>query len=435
MQLNPSTILNVPIGTYADDFTFIVNGQEFKTSRLVSDLLSPKISHIHANDPTYDTFTIDTSNHGNFANILNLVNFKEVKYPEKDIPFISEVIEILGNDLIDIIELIKPPKISPENIFSLIQRHERYEKFYSKLLASEIIFVASHFFDICEKNIEDLLTLKLETIEKILTSSQLKLKTEDQLLRTINELYLNDPKYSVLYETVYFLNVSSDAMKEFIEIFDVNDMTTSMWMNISGRLREDVKFSKTSKIEAKIKRYKDPPRRGTTFLATKGNSFSGILNYLLTKTGGKIENEINITASSVYYNQENCLPKNVVLFNDQTNVFLSDNKQNNFISFDFKEHRVIPSNYTIKSSDPARHNGDHPKCWIFEGSNDNDSWETLDSEDNCADLNGSNLVHTFAVKNQNSKEYRYIRVRSTGPSWSGDNYFGFDSFEIFGSMF
>ena len=94
MQLNPSTILNVPIETYPNDFTFIVNGQKFKTSRLVSDLLSPKISHIHANDPTYDTFTIDTSNHGNFDNILKLVNFKEVNYPEKEIPFISEVIEI-----------------------------------------------------------------------------------------------------------------------------------------------------------------------------------------------------------------------------------------------------------------------------------------------------------------------------------------------------
>lgn len=435
MQLKTTSILNVPLKTYLNDFTFIVNHVEYKTSRLVSDLLSPKICQIHSNDPTYDTITINTPHKGDFSNIIKLVNFEEVKLPEKDIPFISEVIEILGNNSIDIIELVQPTKITADNVFELIRRHEKFEKFYSKLLAEEIEFVSSHFFDFCEKNIDDLKELKLDTLLSILQNSQLKLKTEDQLLNTINELYLTDSKYSILYETVYFLNISSDLMKEFIEIFDINDMTTSTWLNISGRLREDVKFSKTNKIETKIKRYKDPPRRGTTFLATKGNSFSGILNYLLTKTKGKIENEVNITASSVYYNQENCLPKNVVLFNDQSNVFLSDNQQNNYISFDFKEHRIIPSNYTIKSSDPARHNGDHPKCWIFEASNDNDSWETLDSEDNCNDLNGSNLVRTFAVKNQNSKEFRYFRVRSTGPSWSGDNYFGFDSFEIFGSMF
>lgn len=435
MQLKRSSILNVPINTYAEDFSFIVNGEEFKTSRLASDLLSSNISRIHKNDPTVDTFTIDTHYRGNFANILDLVNFKEVQLPEKEIPFISEVIELLGSESIDIIELIKPTKITIDNVFSLIQKHEKYEKFYSKLLQEEINFVSSHFFEICEKKMDEIQELSIETLTSILKSPQLQLKAEDQLLRVLNELYLNNQKCSILYENVYFRNVSSEAIKEFICIFDINDITTSTWMNITGRLSEDIKSNKLTQIDLPLKRYKDPPRRGTTFLATKGNTFSGILNYLLTKTSGKIEKEVNITSSSVYYNQENCLPRNVVLFNDQSNVFLSDNAPNSSICFDFKEHRVIPSNYTIKSSDPLRHNGDHPKCWIFEASNDNDNWETLDSQNDCKDLNGSNLVKTFAIKNNDPKEFRYIRLRSTGPSWSGDNYFGFDSFEIFGSMF
>ena len=67
LQLKTSSILNVPLQSYFDDFSFIVNGKEYKTSRLISDLLSPKICEIHANDPTFDIFTIKTQQKGDFS--------------------------------------------------------------------------------------------------------------------------------------------------------------------------------------------------------------------------------------------------------------------------------------------------------------------------------------------------------------------------------
>lgn len=60
MRLNSSSIMKVPLRFYQDDFTFIVNGEEFKTSRIFSDLISSKISQMHSNDPTFDTFYINT---------------------------------------------------------------------------------------------------------------------------------------------------------------------------------------------------------------------------------------------------------------------------------------------------------------------------------------------------------------------------------------
>ena len=50
IQLKPSSILNVHLQKYPKDFTFIVNGKEFQTSRIISDLLSPKICKNHFND-------------------------------------------------------------------------------------------------------------------------------------------------------------------------------------------------------------------------------------------------------------------------------------------------------------------------------------------------------------------------------------------------
>lgn len=41
IKLNTACLLNVPLHAYNKDFSFIVNGEEIKTSRLISDLLSP----------------------------------------------------------------------------------------------------------------------------------------------------------------------------------------------------------------------------------------------------------------------------------------------------------------------------------------------------------------------------------------------------------
>ena len=89
IQLKQSCTLNVPIQNYDDPFTFVVNGEEFKTTKLISDLLSPKISKIHQNDPTFDTITINTLNKkGHFPQILKLLSFNSIEIPSIEIPFI-----------------------------------------------------------------------------------------------------------------------------------------------------------------------------------------------------------------------------------------------------------------------------------------------------------------------------------------------------------
>lgn len=42
-QLLTSSILNIPLQDYEKKFTFIVNGQKFKTSIFIAELLSPVI--------------------------------------------------------------------------------------------------------------------------------------------------------------------------------------------------------------------------------------------------------------------------------------------------------------------------------------------------------------------------------------------------------
>ena len=118
IQLSYSCIMNVPLQTYNNDFTFIVNGKEFQTSRIISDLLSPKICKIHMIDPTIDTLCIKTSQQGHFSYILDLVSFTKKSIPTTELPFISEVIEILENETISLGQSEHQQELTEDNIFT-----------------------------------------------------------------------------------------------------------------------------------------------------------------------------------------------------------------------------------------------------------------------------------------------------------------------------
>lgn len=76
--------LNVPFKTYDFEFTFIVNSQEFRTSLIISELLSPDICKIDIIDPTFDRVTINTKYQGNFSFFLQLFNFEKVTLSKSD---------------------------------------------------------------------------------------------------------------------------------------------------------------------------------------------------------------------------------------------------------------------------------------------------------------------------------------------------------------
>ena len=46
-----SGLKHIDFDKYEKDFTFVVNGKEFKTNKYISDILSPKISNYHLIDP------------------------------------------------------------------------------------------------------------------------------------------------------------------------------------------------------------------------------------------------------------------------------------------------------------------------------------------------------------------------------------------------
>lgn len=293
-MLKTSCIFAVPIQNYINDFAFIVNGVEFKTSRLISNLLSPIICHIHLTDPTFDVFNIKTHHQGNFSHILSLVNFKQINIQESELPFISEVFEILGIQSIEYINNSKTIDIEIDNVFTLLNEHEKVPYFYSNRISEEIDFISLIFSEIYAKKEKELLNVSIDTLLKILNNEKLQLEQEDHLIQFINKLYSKNHEYSILYETVLFENVSPKAINEFISIYDINNISKSIWNRITKRLQFE-----PYKIESN--RYKgmkiDPPN---------DDKFKGIINYIINNE----QNKIKVTASSI--NGSNFEPQNVI---------------------------------------------------------------------------------------------------------------------------
>lgn len=429
IQLPHSCILKVPLHSYSKDFTFIVNGEEFQTSRIISDFLSPNICDAHLIDPTLNKFEINTQSSGHFSYILNLLSFDQVDIPENEIPFILEVINILENESITLFSQGQHAKLSIDNILSLIENHEKYNKFFAKSLSEEINFASSNFNELFQTKKEEFSKLSISTINDIISNPNLQLETEDQLLTFINDLYYKDSNYFCLYEKVLFCNVSSESIQKFIEIFDINDLTGEMWNKLSQRLIQKVQ---NDEFKIELKRYKNKIVKESQkkFPLKNTNEFNGIIKYLKSNNIG---NEINITASSCYNDGDDRLQaKNVVLF-DSDDGFSSKDIPESWLKIEFKNHLIIPTDYVIKTSG-AYTDEWRPKSWVIEGSNDNSKWEILSEEKNCNYLNGNLIVHAFKIQKVADKGFKYIRMKQTGTNVNNDNVFDIGSIEFYGSL-
>lgn len=424
IQLKTESILKVPLGSYSNDFLFIVNGEEFRTSRIIADLLSSKINQIHLVDSTIDTFTINTNNSGDFTHILQLVQFNVVNLTDDELPFFLEVIETLQTDFIEYKNDKEPIELTIDNALTQLKKHNKFNKIYRSDIEREISFVSSHFSEIDNKFHDELIKIEENTLNSILGHINLRLSDEDELLQFCIEIYKSDRKFFNVFEFVKFENVSSNKMKEFIEIYNIEDLTAGVWQELSERLKSEIKKERNN--NEVNNRYIN-----NKIVFSDKNTFSGIIDHLMKKSSGKIENELNITASSISNSQFQ--PQNVILFEDQSKFFCSNSDHPSWICFDFKDHQVIVTSYTIRTSVNGYANGNQPKTWLIEGSNDQNSWEILDEENNCNLLQGKDKsrTHTFQIKKNNDRKYRYIRMKQT-ENWANYNNLFIDSFEIYG---
>ena len=414
LKLTTQSFLTVPFQNYEKDFTFIVNNKEYKTNKIIADILSPVICRIHLNDPTFNEYKIDTKEEGDFNNILNLIKFECIQIPIEEILFVIEVTEILQTKVKS--TFYNRQNISIDNVLDLIKTHEKCFILYQDQLRDEIEFAASHFSQIIEEQNEELKSMSLTALELIISNENLILSSEDQLLEFINELYISNENFSILYEYVYFLNVTKKPMTEFLSNLQFDDLNKNIWYNISLLLKnnDSIDDQKTERI-----------RFVNDYLFKGYDIKNGIISSLLKKSV-----KIEVNSSSTLDDMHS--PQNLIIYNDNEKYFSSKNLENSWVSFNFINYSVIPLNYTLQSDfDNIIAN---PKDWVIEGSNDNVSWSIIDEQKNVICTNTKRYLRTFSIDNSKFIPFRYLRLRLTGKNWNGDNCLKVGSIEFYGKL-
>jgi hypothetical protein len=157
-------------------------------------------------------------------------------------------------------------------------------------------------------------------------------------------------------------------------------------------------------------------------------SFDGLISSLTKTAGGNPHDKELISATTSSTAAGN--PKYVAEFGTET-YFHSNNVENQWMCYDFKDLRVSVTHYLLRTHNSGQ-NSCHLRSWVLEGSQDFSNWTELDRRENDPHLNGAKATCSCEVRNV--IESRFVRIRAIGPTWRGDHYLYFTAFELFGAL-
>jgi hypothetical protein len=259
-----------------------------------------------------------------------------------------------------------------------------------------------------------------------------------------------------MYGLLEFLRLeycSMEIMNNFLDIFSYYfyEINASKWASIRGRLiSANVNKKPTKQFPLLVKKGKAKDIWGNE---VKIDVPDGIIAHLTRECGGNVHdrNVVDITSGSfekethganphsgAYNNNPNNAAKNAADLETVSRFqsayrYGSDvlHTRNNWICYDFKERRIVPTHYTIRThgNNPG---GSHLKSWLVETSTDGESWQEVAHEEDNKQLNGTYFTATFAVAG--GGECRFIRLVNIGRNHWGSDDIIISAWEIFGSL-
>ena len=439
---------------FEDNFRFILNNQEIILNRFYADFISPTVSHIHQADPTINHLYLnDTIRELNISNeIINselLNNIKQIasgysiEIDEEMGHKIRLFSLLLGNDeMFNQMNELFPISTKEETDIDSCLQNLRFSNIGQNQALLD--FISSYFYLIDQSKIEN---MPKSIIYSIISNKHLKISDEDSLFELIDRIIENDDQGNdenfddgkiIFYEQIAIEKLNEENFQKLIDSIDSNQMTQFLWDKLKKCFYYQFLKNKNNEYDD---RYSESAQIKTIeYDNNSNNRFKGIISYL-GKGNPKsvVDNQIvDVTSSSILYNSLAHDPKHVADFYSEGSgsSFLSENIPNSWLLYDFKDKKVKPSSYSIKSHHFGGRGSYHPQTWVIEGSNDKNDWKILDSRNEDNSLNSRSVSHNFKIQNKLGKNdyYRYLRIKQTGVTVRNDNYFGFSSLEYFGSI-
>jgi hypothetical protein len=376
ISLSNKGLVNVPEFCSSNEFTFEVGERKWRFPVAYAAFISPRIDWQIRCDPNICHCTIATTDPNEFFNIfLRLGSGESIEINHEAIDFMLAVCHELDNtELSSLIDDYLVTRFNEEAVMNLLQNHE------SGLTKSALLSSLPN----------------AKVLDEILWHRTLSNGNEDMVC----DLVLRNSSLISLFEDIRFEFVSPDRICDLFDLaspsFEI--MTLSVYRGLCARL-----------------------------VLVPDDPVGGVIEILTEQCQGNVHDcgVVLITAKSVAHNSES---KTIAeLTNNKS--FFSDDTPGQWICYDFKQQRVKPTHYCIRSA--AFY---FPKGWVIEGSNDVDGveWFEIEYRVNNNDLNGKYRRKVFCTSHRFG--FRQIRLRLISENHFGNYQLALASLEVFGSL-
>lgn len=295
-----------------------------------------------------------------------------------------------------LLESLDGTQMTRHNIEEMISLRNERNNFMARIDFSFISKLQKDQMN-CNEKIESLEN-QIEKLHQIIENKNIEKQNEEQKI-------IEKVKLSELFGQNKLLKDDVEQLKKEIEQIkkDFVDMKNNYESSMKKLSDENIQLKKDKEQAQKMTRI--------PLLFESNKEFNGIINYLINN--GNIEEEINITSTLLYSSEEQDSAKHSILYNSKK-YFRTIDVVNAFICFDFKNKKITPTAYSIKT---ASNNSIRPSSWVIEVSNNSSTFIPIDEQNECESLNGYDRIQTFIIKDQSIGKFRYIRLRQTGPNW------------------
>ena len=268
---------------WPNDFTFIIAGKRYETTKFFASFLSPVVAQVILTDPTADTFEIPIEDPGHsFAFVMQLMTGERVNLPMAKLQFFREIGRYLGNKELTNMRLSDADtlELTVENAVELAMSSTETPR------DDVVSFIASH---VSEVPSDSLKLLPVETLLAIFNNDALKLPGEVWLVEFVTQLVQSGKKdANQLISCIYLENLTREEMKQFGLLLRMGtptgDVLERMANTLSaGGLSASRKNCSERYLSSDIElTYNDP------------NDFSGLFKWFYDRYGESVDRELTV---------------------------------------------------------------------------------------------------------------------------------------------
>jgi hypothetical protein len=382
-------------------FEFKVNGREFVLSKFKAQFISPAVSRSLRFDPTQSSFAIDIPDSiDNFETILSICEGNSISVEPSRVYGFGAVCQALEND--ELIEIaMGGDRVSISNVGLRLSL---------STVESDVEFACEHFLSL------DHSSLPMKVLELLLGDKRLKIESEDWLLNIIESRVSRDDSLIGLLDYVKCEYLSVEGMSKFFSLISIESMSSSVWSSLWNRLQMPISLSN-----------ENPRAGGHAIPLDRSRPFDGVFACLSRQCG---ENPHNTGLIAISANDDLAYYKCHELISAGKSWTSNNNAVDHYVKVDLKNLRLVPSGYSVKTHNSEWGDGRFVRSWRFEGSNDDSTWEVLDSHTNSDELMGNDKEVSFAIST--TTQFRFLRFIQTGLNSSGYHSLRLQRWEIFG---